>query len=78
MQHMMKFASPDPRLAQPHFSYLLQHHGVLARSHRLTLPILVVRLPAPAQMAASPRHTQSRDEFLREDVPKGFFTTRTP
>ena len=44
----------------------------------LAPPALVVRLAAVAHVLASPLHAQHRDEVLREDLPKGFFTTRTP
>ena len=39
---------------------------------------LVVRLSAHAHVPASPAHAQACDERLVEDLPKGFFTTRTP
>ncbi|MDQ0032672.1 hypothetical protein J2W30_000413 [Variovorax boronicumulans] len=39
---------------------------------------LVVRLTADAHVVAGPRHAQPLDEALREDLPEGFFTTRTP
>jgi hypothetical protein len=39
---------------------------------------LVIRLSTHAEMAASPANAQVFDELLREDLPKGFFTTRTP
>jgi hypothetical protein len=39
---------------------------------------LIVRLATQAPVLASPAHTEPLDELLREDLPKGFFTTLTP
>ena len=56
----------------------LHHHlGALAARGISLLP-LVERLAAHAHMAASTANAQAFDELLREDLPKGFFTTRTP
>ena len=55
------------------------HHRLRIREViGLSAPALVVRLTAVAHMLASPLHAQPCDEFLRENLPKGFFTTRTP
>ena len=45
---------------------------------RMALQALVVRLAADAHVLASPGHAQPFDKVLREDLPTGFFTTRTP
>jgi hypothetical protein len=39
---------------------------------------LVIRLAAHPNVLTSPGHAQPFDEALCEDLPKGFFTTRTP
>ena len=43
-----------------------------------TMLPLVVCLSADSHVTASPRHAQPCDGLLREDLPAGFFTTRTP
>jgi hypothetical protein len=77
-QQMVQLARAQPGLAQAHFSNEFDH-GVGARTALLLmLQLLVVGLAADAPMAASPRHAQPREELLREDLPEGFFTMRTP
>ena len=55
------------------------HHPLVALAHLvLAVQSLVIRLAAHADVTASPDNAQALDELLREDLPKGFFTTRTP
>src|SRR5437868_11101956 len=77
-EDVVQLARAYPRLAQPHAAHELYHHIRTLTALLMMLQLLVVRLAADAPMAASPRHTQPGDELLREDLPKGFFTTRTP
>ena len=75
---MMQLASAESRLANPVFvDQPYDRFGTLAPLD-ISLASLVVRLAAQAHMFASPRHAQPFDEVLREDLPEGFFTTRTP
>ena len=59
-------------------AYQLHHRLRVREAIGLAAPTLVVRLTAVAHMLASPLHAQPCDEFLRENLPKGFFTMRTP
>jgi hypothetical protein len=77
-QHVMQLARAQPRLSNTLPVHQSNHgSGAIATSLLPLLP-LVVRLTAHADMAASPCHTQPLDELLREDLPEGFFTMRTP
>jgi len=78
LEQVVQLACAQPRLAQAHRTHKLDHRVRTRTALLLMLQLLVVGLAADAPMAASPRHAQPRDELLREDLPKGFFTTRTP
>lgn len=78
LQQMVQLARAQPGLAQAHRANELDHRVRTGTALLLVLKLLVVRLAADAPMAASPRYAQPREELLREDLPKGFFTTRTP
>jgi hypothetical protein len=55
------------------------HHCLgLHTTHAIPLLALVVSLAAHPYVLTSPGHAQPFDEALREDLPEGFFTTRTP
>lgn len=77
-QQMVQFARSQARLAQPPGAHQIQHLAGLFGPLLLALLAFVVRLATDADVAASPAHAQAFDELLREDLPKGFFTTRTP
>jgi hypothetical protein len=55
-------------------------HNHLGSALPLDVPALALieGLAAQTHMAASPGHTQPLNEPLRENLPKGFFTMRTP
>ena len=75
---MVQLARSQPRLAHPSITHQLHHSLGTALALGVALLTLVIRLAAVPHVAASPRHAQPLDEPLREDLPKGFFTTRTP
>lgn len=75
---MVQLSRAQPGLANPPIAYQLHHRLRPALTLSVAPLALVVRLPAQPHMAASPHHAQPLDEPLREDLPKGFFTTRTP
>jgi hypothetical protein len=77
-EHVVQLARAYPRLAQPHRAHQLDHRVRTRTALLVMLQLLVVRLAADAPMTASLRDAQLWDELLREDLPKGFFTTRTP
>ena len=74
----MQLARSNPGLAQPLGAHQFNHPFVALAYLVLAAQSLVIRLSAHADMAASPANAQALDELLREDLPKGFFTTRTP
>ena len=78
LEKMVQLARAQPWLAQAHGTHKLDHCVRTGTALLLVLQLLVVSLAADAPMAASPQHAQPRDELLREDLPEGFFTTRTP
>lgn len=75
---MVLLARSQARLANAMIAYQHQHRLGSALALGVALLILVVRLAALPHITASPRHAQPLDEPLREDLPEGFFTTRTP
>jgi hypothetical protein len=75
---MVQLARPQSGLAQPPLTHPLHHHLCTALSLQMSALALIEGLATQPHMAASPRHAQPLDEPLREDLPKGFFTTRTP
>lgn len=77
-EHVVQLARAYPRLAQPHRAHELDHGVRTLTAVPVMLQLLVVGLAANAPVAGSPRDAQLREELLREDLPKGFFTTRTP
>ena len=77
-QHVVQLACAHPGLAHTLVAHQL-HHGLCLLGALCLAPApLVVRLAAQPHVLASPLHAQSLDERLIEDLPKGFFTTRTP
>ena len=75
---MVQFARPQSGLAQPPLTHPLHNDLGTALALDMSALALIEGLAAQPHMAASPRHAQPLDELLREDLPKGFFTTRTP
>ena len=75
---MVKLASAQPGLAHTPITHQLDHRLASTLSLGVTPLALIVGLATYPHMSASPLDTQSLDELLREDLPKGFFTTRTP
>ena len=75
---MMQLARSNPGLMQPLGANQLHHPLVALEYFVLALESLVIRPSAHADMAASPANAQAFNALLREDLPKGFFTTRTP
>lgn len=74
----MQFARPQPRLPQAYLSYQCDHPPILIGSTILALAVLVIGLTAERYVSAGPADRSPLDEPLREDLPEGFFTTRTP
>ncbi len=77
-QQMVKLARAQSGLANSLLAHQLHHRLGLARTLVVPLQALVIRLPAQPHVVASPDDVQPSDEALRKDLPKGFFTTRTP
>ena len=77
-EQVVQFARPKSGLTKPLGANQLKHPFVALAHLVLAAQSLVIRLSADAHMAASPANVQAFDELLREDLPKGFFTTRTP
>ena len=75
---VVQLARAQAGLAQALLLHQAHNPFVLGFVARPTALPLVVRLPADAHVAASPRHVQPFDGLLREDLPTGFFTTCTP
>ena len=75
---MMQIARSKAWLTKPLGANQLNHPFVALAHLVLAAQSLVIRLSAGAHMAASPANAQAFYELLREDLPKGFFTTRTP
>ena len=78
MQEMVQLAGPQPGLADAHPLDGRHHLVGLHLPRLLALQARVVRLTADSPMTASPQHAQAFDALFLEDLPKGFFTTRTP
>lgn len=77
-QQVVQFARAQSGLAHPLLPDQPHHRfGAFMVSGRPVLA-LVVRLAADAHVMASPGHAQPLNEAVREDLPEGFFTTRTP
>lgn len=75
---MVQLARPKSGLTKSLGANQLNYPFVALAHLVLAAQSLVIRLSAGAYMAASPANAQALDELLREDLPKGFFTTRTP
>jgi hypothetical protein len=75
---MVQLARPKPGLTQPLGPYQFQNSLVALARLILASQPLVIRLSAYSDMVASPANAQALNELLREDLPKGFFTTLTP
>jgi len=74
----VQLACTQPGLPYTPISHQPHHRLAAILTLGMTPLALIVRLATHTHMAASPLHTQPLDELLREDLPKGFFTTRTP
>lgn len=74
----MQFASTDARLATAIASNELNCLSLVRYLSLLTPPGLVVRLATDTEVSASPGHAYAFQAPLREGLPEGFFTTRTP
>lgn len=75
---MLQFACAYPWLPQALFFHQFNHLGVLVMPVSLAFELLIVRLTRDLEIMASPADTQSRDLFLSEDLPEGFFGTASP
>lgn len=78
MQQMMQLARAQPRLPQALVLHEADDMFVSNSPRSLSMLTLVVRLAADAHELASPADAQAFDMLLREDLPRGFFTTDTP
>lgn len=76
--HMVQLARSQPGLANAPIANQRHHRLGSALTLGVALLVLVVRLAAVPHIPASPHYAQPLDEPLREDLPEGFFTTRTP
>jgi hypothetical protein len=74
----MQFACANPWLLQSPLSYKTNHDLVLPKLMLRTVPLLVIRLPTDAVMAAGRRDAQAFDLALLDDLPKGFFGILIP
>jgi hypothetical protein len=77
-EQMMELPGAQPWLPQALLTHQFQHPLTPSLPLRLAAKPLVVSLSADPHVMASPGHAQAFDGSLREDLPKGFFTTRTP
>ena len=75
---MVQLARAYAWLTHALLAYQLHHRLRVREAIGLAAPTLVVRLTAVAHVLASPLHAQPCDKVLREDLPKSFFTMRTP
>jgi len=75
---MVQLSRPQPWQSQALEANQFNHALIAFAYFVLATQTLVIRLSTYAEMAASPANAQVFDELLREDLPKGFFTTRTP
>ena len=78
LQYFMQLARAQSRLLDTHLLNQVDHLLRFFRIGTLSAASLIIRLPAQAHVAASPRDSQPFDEVLLKDLPEGFFTTRTP
>ena len=78
LDQVVQLASPEPRLARAAIAHQSQCGGIGRVSPMMTMPSLIERLPTDAEMTASPCHAYALEAPLREDLPEGFFTIRTP
>ena len=74
----MQLAGAQPGLPQALLTHPFQHPLTTLLSLCLAAKPLVVSLSADPHVTASPGQAQAFDGSLREDLPKGFFTMRTP
>lgn len=77
-QEMLKLARTQARLAQASVGHQGANLGVSLKPLTLAVLTFVICLSADAGIAAGPADAQPLDELLREDLPEGFFTMRTP
>lgn len=74
----MQLAGANAWLPRPIPAYQRYCLCIVCQVLLLTMAGLVVRLPTDAKMEASPCHAYAFEAPLREDLPEGFFTMRTP
>ena len=75
---IVQLARPDPWLPHAAIAHQRQCFGLAGASSLMPAPRLIERLSTDAEMAASPCHAYAFEAPLREDLPEGFFTMRTP
>ena len=75
---VVQLACTQPRLPHATIAHQRQCRGIGSVSPLMTVSSLIERLSADAEMTASPCHAYAFEAPLREDLPKGFFTMRTP
>lgn len=78
LDQVVQLAGSNPWLPRTASADQRQRLGLVNLPSPLTVTGLIERLPTDAEMAASPCHAQVLETPLREDLPEGFFTTRTP
>ena len=77
-KHALKLARAHSRLAHALVLNQLHHDFGVHASLDLPTATLIVGLATQAHELASPAYAEPLDEGLLEDLPKGFFTMRTP
>ena len=75
---MVQLSCAQSGLSHSPVTHQLYHRLASALPLGMAPLALIVRLATHPHMAASPLHTQPLGKLLCEDLPKGFFTTRTP
>lgn len=77
-QHVLQFACAHARLGAPYRHDRFEDALITLDQGMRAQQSLVLSLSAHAPVLASPAHAQAFDLSLREDLPEGFFTMRTP
>lgn len=75
---MVQLASTHARLPRAAVADQGQRAGIVCTPALLAMIGLVVSLSTYAEISASPCHAYAFEAPLREDLPEGFFTMRTP
>lgn len=74
----VELAGADAGLSRPIATHQGDRPCALDQLPLLAMAGLVVRLSTNAEMSASPCHAYALEAPLREGLPEGFFTMRTP